>query len=151
MSEGVVWKNLPQGAQPQRQSLITQGTSRGQTFQTIRLWASKTEEDVDQSSRTKSGHSSHPCTAWMWPPIPTKWGPQYWMLYYRVILVGLVQRVTPGHFFFGFLVWVYMYGLRPNYWNFMVYLCTKTISQLKKSENCYFQKVFRFLLWPGVT
>ena len=33
----------------------------------------------------------------------------------RVILVGLVQCVTPGHIFFVFFVRVYMYGLRPNY------------------------------------
>ena len=55
------------------------------------------------------------------------------------------------YIFFGFLVWIYMYGLGPNYWNFMVYLCTKIISQLKKSENCYFQKAFSFLWCPGLT
>ena len=55
-------------------------------------------------------------------------------IYIGVILVGLVQCVTPRHIFFGFLVWVYMYGLRPNYWNFMVYLYTKTISHLKKRK-----------------
>ena len=66
-SEGVVWKHLPKGGPEGNQtfqrgaapweSLITQGTSHGQIFQTIpedfslfvRLWASKTEEDAAQS------------------------------------------------------------------------------------------------------
>ena len=55
-SKGVVWENFPRGTAP-RESLITRGTSHGQTLQTIpedfslfvRLWASKTEEDAAQS------------------------------------------------------------------------------------------------------
>ena len=66
-----------------------------------------------------------------------------------VILVGLVQCVTLGHIFFGFLVWVYIYGLRPNYWNFTVYLYTKTISQLKKAKIATPRKLLVFCDVPG--
>ena len=66
-SEGVVWKNLPKGGPEGNQtclrgaapseSLMTQGTSRGQIFKTIpedfplfvRLWASRTEVYAAQS------------------------------------------------------------------------------------------------------
>ena len=73
--------------------------------------------------------------------VTCKWSSCIW-----VVLVGLVH---PGTYFLGFWVWVYMYGLRPNYWNFMVYLYTKIISQ-PKNEHSTSRKLSVFCDVPGL-